>query len=78
MVTPATTLAGVTDLGDWLNEVIAPDSADAKRAVLCLRLASALVRNETGRTSSTPTAHARRPGARRRPARDAVLRRPGL
>ncbi len=54
MGAPATTLAGVSDLGDWLNEVIADDSADAKRAVLCLRLASALVRNETGRTFLNP------------------------
>jgi len=44
------TLAGVSDLGDWLNETIAEGTADAKRAALCLRLASALVRNETGRT----------------------------
>lgn len=49
MGTPAT-LAGVSDLGDWLNETIAEGTADAKRAALCLRLASSLVRNETGRT----------------------------
>lgn len=49
MGTPAA-LAGVSDLGDWLSETIAEDSAEAKRAALCLRLASALVRKETGRT----------------------------
>lgn len=49
MATPAT-LAGVDDLGDWLNEPIAPDSTEARRATLCLRLASALVRKESGRT----------------------------
>ncbi|WIE54225.1 head-tail connector protein [Curtobacterium sp. MCBD17_003] len=49
MGTPAT-LAGVSDLGDWLSEPIADGSDDAKRAALCLRMASALVRKETGRT----------------------------
>lgn len=43
-------LAGVGDLGDWLNETIDEGSADAKRAALCLRLASSLVRDESGRT----------------------------
>ncbi|MBT2502983.1 hypothetical protein [Curtobacterium sp. ISL-83] len=49
MGTPAT-LAGVSDLGDWLSETIVESSAEGKRAVLCLRLASSLVRKETGRT----------------------------
>jgi len=53
MGTPAATLAGVPALGDWLNETIAEDTADAKRALLCLRLASALVRDETGRSFLT-------------------------
>jgi hypothetical protein len=44
------TLAGVTELADWLGEPIVADSADAKRAQLCLRLASALVRKESGQT----------------------------
>lgn len=42
-------LATVEDLGDWLGESIT-DPADVKRAELCLRAASALVRSETGRT----------------------------
>lgn len=49
MATPAT-LAGVSDLSDWLGEPIAEGSDDAKRAALCLRLASALVRKESGQT----------------------------
>lgn len=48
-VTPAP-LAGVTELGDWIGEAIVDESADSKRARLCLRLASALVRKESGRT----------------------------
>jgi hypothetical protein len=40
----------VTELADWIGEPIAADSADGKRAVMCLRLASALVRHESGRT----------------------------
>jgi len=44
------TLAGVTELADWLGEPIVADSANDKRAQLCLRLASALVRKEAGRT----------------------------
>lgn len=49
MAAPAT-LAGVTELADWLGEPIVADSADEKRAHLCLRLASALVRKESGQT----------------------------
>jgi len=49
MDTPAT-LAGVTDLADWLGEAIDPESADGKRAALCLRIASALVRKGSGQT----------------------------
>lgn len=49
MATPAT-LAGVSDLADWLGEPIAEGTDDAKRAALCLRLASALVRKESGQT----------------------------
>jgi hypothetical protein len=48
VVTP--TLAGVTDLADWLGEGIVAESPEGKRAVMCLRAASALVRKETGRT----------------------------
>lgn len=47
MVTPS--LATVDDLADWLGEVITADSADGKRASRLLRLASALVRRESGR-----------------------------
>ena len=43
-------LAGVTDLADWLGEPIPEGTADAKRAEACLRVASALVRSEAGRT----------------------------
>lgn len=45
-----TALAEVTDLADWIGEPIEPSSAEGKRAALCLRLASALVRKEAGRT----------------------------
>ena len=48
-VTPAP-LAGVTELADWIGEPIDAESADGKRALMCLRLASALVRQESGRT----------------------------
>lgn len=44
------TLATVAELGDWLGEPIADNSAEYKRAELCLRAASALVRDEAGRT----------------------------
>lgn len=43
------TLATVDDLADWLGEPIAVNSVDERRATLCLRLASSLVRAETGR-----------------------------
>lgn len=45
-----TPLAGVNDLAEWLGETIPEGSADAKRALLCLRMASALVRQEAGKT----------------------------
>lgn len=47
-------LAGVDALAEWLGEDIAADSADAKRALLCLRMASTLVRQEAGQTWLTP------------------------
>lgn len=43
-------LATVQELSDWLGEPIDSGSTDDKRAVLCLRAASALVRKESGRT----------------------------
>jgi hypothetical protein len=49
MAAPAT-LAGVDELADWIGEAIVPASAESKRAVMCLRIASALVRKESGRT----------------------------
>lgn len=49
MAAPAT-LAGVSDLADWIGESIDPDGDDGRRAVMCLRIASALVRNESGQT----------------------------
>lgn len=49
MTAPAT-LATVEELADWIGEPIVEESAEAKRAVLCLRIASALVRKESGRT----------------------------
>jgi hypothetical protein len=49
MADPAT-LATVQDLADWLGEPIVEASAEGKRAVMCLRAASALVRKESGRT----------------------------
>lgn len=42
------TLAEVTELSDWIGEPI-ESTADTKRAELCLRIASALVRTEAGR-----------------------------
>jgi hypothetical protein len=44
------TIAGVTELGDWVGDSILEGSLEYKRAVLCLRLASALVRKESGQT----------------------------
>ena len=49
MAAPAT-LAGVTELADWIGEPIPEGSAESKRAEMCLRIASALVRAESGRT----------------------------
>lgn len=43
-------LAGVSELAEWLGEEIAVTSADGKRALQCLRMASVLVRQEAGRT----------------------------
>ena len=42
-------LAKVTDLSDWIGEPIT-ETADVKRAELCLRIASSLVRDEAGRS----------------------------
>lgn len=42
------TLAQVSELSDWIGEPIESE-ADTKRAELCLRIASALVRTEAGR-----------------------------
>lgn len=47
MATPET-LAGVTDLSEWLGEPITAE-VDVKRATRCLRLASSLVRAATRR-----------------------------
>lgn len=44
------TLATVGELADWLGESIADGSVEGKRAAMCLRAASALVRKESGRT----------------------------
>lgn len=44
------TLASVDDLAEWLGESFTADSPEDKRAVWCLRAASALVRKESGRT----------------------------
>lgn len=41
-------LANVSELADWIGEPIESE-ADTKRAELCLRIASALVRSEAGR-----------------------------
>lgn len=46
----AVTLATVAELAEWLGESIPEDSTEAARAAMCLRIASALVRNESGRT----------------------------
>lgn len=45
-----TPLAGVGELAEWLGEAIEQDTADWKRALMCLRMASALVRQEAGRS----------------------------
>lgn len=44
------TLATVGELADWLGETITDGSVEGKRAAMCLRAASALVRKESGRT----------------------------
>lgn len=49
MATP-TPLAGVDELAEWLGEDIEEGTADHKRALLCLRMASTLVRTEAGKT----------------------------
>lgn len=49
MAAPAT-LASVEELAEWLGESFPTGSAEAKRAAMCLRAASALVRRESGRT----------------------------
>ena len=49
MSTP-TPLAGVNELAEWLGEDIAEGTSDAKRALMCLRMASTLVRTEAGKT----------------------------
>ncbi|MGC5078466.1 hypothetical protein [Agrococcus sp. DT81.2] len=49
------TLADVSDLADWIGEPIAAGTVDEKRALLCLRLASSLVRVEVGRDWLTET-----------------------
>lgn len=49
MAAPAS-LAGVQELAEWIGEPIPADSVEAKRAALCLRIASALVRSESGQT----------------------------
>jgi len=54
MADPAT-LASVEELADWLGESIDPSSVEGRRAALCLRAASALVRKESGRTWATET-----------------------
>lgn len=49
MAAPAT-LASVEELAEWLGEEFPTGSVEAKRAAMCLRAASALVRRESGRT----------------------------
>lgn len=43
-------LATVAELGEFLGETIADGTAEGKRAGWCLRVASGLVRDETGRS----------------------------
>ena len=54
MTEPAT-LASVDNLADWIGETIPDNSAEERRAAMCLRAASALVRKESGRTCLTDT-----------------------
>lgn len=49
MATPSP-LATVGDLADWIGEPIVAESADARRAEMALRMASAIVRQESRRT----------------------------
>lgn len=49
MPAPAT-LAGVDELAEWIGEPIPEGSVESRRALMCLRIASALVRRESGRT----------------------------
>ena len=49
------TLASVDELADWIGESIEAESVEGKRAAMCLRAASALVRKESGRTWLTDT-----------------------
>lgn len=48
MAIPA--LASVQELADWIGAPIDADTPDYRRAEQCLRIASALVRTETGKT----------------------------
>jgi len=54
-VVEAETLASVQDLSDWLGERFELNSSEERRAIMCLRAASALVRKESGRTWLTDT-----------------------
>lgn len=52
MVTPA--LTTVEELADWIGTPIVADTPDYRRAEQCLRIASALVRTEAGKTWLDP------------------------
>lgn len=45
-----TPLAGVDELAEWLGEDIAEGTSDHRRALMCLRMASTLVRSEAGKS----------------------------
>lgn len=47
-------LATVQELADWIGAPIEANTAEYRRAEQCLRIASALVRTETGRTWLNP------------------------
>lgn len=47
-------IATVQELADWIGAPIEPDTPDYRRAELCLRIASSLVRTEAGRTWLDP------------------------
>lgn len=49
MANPIPSFAEPSDLADWLGETIEKDSPDFKRAQRCLRMASSLIRRQTGR-----------------------------